>query len=339
MTTLEDTAFLLDFLFRTAAEGILIMESQGAVARVNPAAAAILGVSPDALIGQRTPVVLRFSPGLMRLMQGRGARQNLIDLPHKRVAMGISEDLPDGGRIVLLHDITERADLDSRREALVRQVAHDFRNPLNALDGYADLVARLGNLSPEQDKFVGRVRQTAQKLYDLSETLVDLAWIEAGMALNPQPCELAHLIREAADEVAKEAQLNGITIVISLQDPIPTLIGDPQRLRQMLICLLKNAVRYSYPESNVAIHAWQDGVEVYCSVGDQGFGITPGEVDMIWDRMWRSNDERVRNVRGGGIGLTFARAIIQRHGGRIWAESELDVGTTVTFVLPLAEGW
>ena len=339
MTTLEDDVFLLDFLFRAAAEGILITESHGEVARVNPAAAAILGMSPDAMIGQRAAAVFKFSPGLLRLMDGHGAQQGTVDLPHKRVAMGTSDDLPNGGRVVLLHDITEREHLDSRRDALIRQVAHDFRNPLNALDGYADLVARFGNLSPEQDKFMGRVRQTAQKLYELAETLVDLAWIEAGMALNHQPCELAHLIREAADEVAKEAQLNAITLVISVQDPIPTLIGDPHRLRQMLVCLLKNAVRYSYPESNVAIHAWQDGLQVICSIGDQGFGISVSDMDMIWDRMWRANDERVRGVPGGGIGLTFARAIVQRHSGRIWVESALNAGTTVTIVLPLAEGW
>jgi two-component system sensor histidine kinase VicK len=74
-------------------------------------------------------------------------------------------------------------------------------------------------------------------------------------------------------------------------------------------------------------------------VGDQGFGIPPEEQDKVWDRMYRATDERVRAVPGGGIGLTFARAIVERHGGTIWLESTLDVGTTITFMLPLAEGW
>ncbi len=159
------------------------------------------------------------------------------------------------------------------------------------------------------------------------------------MALEHQPFGLTGLIREAIEKLEPEARARDITMVLSIQDPVPLVIGDPRRIRQAIIYLLENSVRYSRPASNVAIHAWQDGAQVYCSVGDQGIGIDADDLENVWDRMWRSNDERVRAVPGGGIGLTFARAIIQRHGGRIWAESELDEGTTVTFVLPLAEGW
>jgi len=248
-------------------------------------------------------------------------------------------DRPAGGRIVLLHDITEREALDSRREALIRQITHDMRNPLNAVDGYADLIGKFGTLTSDQAVMLSRVRQTAQKLYELSETLVDLAWVEAGMALEHRPFDLARLIREAIEQLEPEARARDVTIVFSIQDPVPTAVGDPGRIRQAVRYLLENGVRYSEAKSNVAIHAWQEGARVFCSVGDQGIGISTDDQSYIWDRMWRSSDERVRAVPGGGIGLTFARAIVQRHGGRIWVESELNEGTTVTFVLPLAEGW
>ncbi len=127
--------------------------------------------------------------------------------------------------------------------------------------------------------------------------------------------------------------------MISIQDPIPVVQGDMQRLKQVIHYVLENALRYSPEGSPVAIHAWQSGAWVQCSVGDLGIGIHPDDQDRIWDRMWRADDERVRARSGGGIGLTFARTIINRHGGRIWVDSQPEKGTTVTFSLPLAEGW
>ncbi len=101
--------------------------------------------------------------------------------------------------------------------------------------------------------------------------------------------------------------------------------------------MLHNAILYSHEEQSVAIHAWQGGEYVYCSVADQGIGIMPGELEQVFDRMYRSNDEYVRNLPGGGLGLTIAQTIVNRHGGKIWAESEYGRGSIFTFVLPLAE--
>jgi signal transduction histidine kinase len=335
----SDRDFQLDFLFQTAAEGILLTRADGYLARMNPAAASLLQLTPDRALGQHPETLFDRYPDLIRLCMAPGEQQAEIGLLSKRLAVGVGTDRPGGGRIVLLHDVTERYALDTRRETLIRQVAHDLRNPLNAVSAYADLVTRFGELNDQQAKMLSRVRQTAEKLYELAETLVDLAWVEAGMPLAHQPFALARLIHGAIDELREEAAARNVTIVFSLQDPVPTVIGDPRRVKQAIRTLLENGVRYSYRDSNVAIHAWQDGPKVYCSVGDQGIGISEADQENIWDRLWRSGDERVRAIPGGGIGLTFARAIVERHGGRIWAESALDEGTTVTFMLPLAEGW
>lgn len=335
----SDREFQLDFLFRTAAEGILLTRPDGRLARINPAAAAMLGLTPDDVLGEPAARLLRAQPALVRLLTASGDQQDEIPLPHRRTAVGVGVDRPNGGRIVLLHDVTERAALEMRRETLIRQVAHDLRNPLNALFGYADLVTRFGTLNADQRKYLDRVRLTAQKLYDLSESLVDLAWIEAGMALDHRPFELAHLIHLAVHQLEAEAEERRITLVVSVQQPIPPIVGDPRRITEAITRLLENAVRYSLPDSNVAIHAWQEGPRVFCTVGDQGIGIAAEDLPNIFDRLWRSPDERVRSVPGGGIGLTLARAIVRRHGGQIWADSTPGEGTTVTFMLPLAEGW
>lgn len=334
-----DRLFELNFLFQHAAEGILVTQADGYLTRLNPAAAAMLELNPDDVLGEHTAVTFRHRPDLIRLLNGDGSQQASLSLPHQRIGTALGMDRPVGGRIVLINDVTERKAVDTRRTALIRQLAHDLRNPLNAIDGYADLVSRFGALNDQQRKYLARVRETSQKLYRLAETLVDLAWVEAGMPLQHVSLEISQVIRAALENVIAVARDRQVTLVFSLQNPVSPVLGDPARIQQMIEALLLNAILYSRPESNVALHAWQDTAKVYCSVGDQGIGIAANELDKIWDRMWRSTDEQVRAHPGGGVGLTFARAILERHGGQIWAESEPDVGTVVTFWLPLAEEW
>ena len=114
-------------------------------------------------------------------------------------------------------------------------------------------------------------------------------------------------------------------------------MGDPVRLQLVIHNILHNAIIYSKPEGNIVIHGWGDENEIYCSIADRGIGIADTELEMIFDRMYRSRDERVTDIHGGGIGLTVAKTIIKRHGGDLWASSNFDEGSTFTFVLPAVE--
>lgn len=334
----DDRDTQLDFLFQTIAEGIVLVDADGAIERLNPAAAAMLALTPDA-VGQPAAVVFRHQPGLVRLCTTPGDDEEEVTLARKRPAAGTASDRPGGGRIVLLRDVTAHVTLEARRTALIRQIAHDLRNPLNAVSAYAELVTRFGTLTGDQARYLDRVQQTADKLYELAETLIDLAWVESGVTMEHRPVNVAQSVRAAVHALEAEAGAHNVTLVLSIQDPVPLVLGDPHRLAQAVRFVLENAIRYSPPETNVAVHVWQSGTRVYCSVGDRGIGIRADDIEYIWDRMWRSDDARVRAQPGGGIGLSFARAIIRQHGGHIAVESEAEAGTTVTFWVPLAEEW
>lgn len=329
---------IYEFIFRNAAEGIVVVSRHNDLVHLNPAAVSLLGIDTDTSLGRPIKEVFVGSPPLIRLLTYGGATTQLdVRLPQDRLATGIAADIGDQ-RVLLLHDVTERREIESRREALVKAIAHDLRNPLNAVAGFAHLVEKMGDLNPQQQKFLLRVKQTTNKLYEMAAKLVDLAWIEAGMPLEHVPVELMRLTREVMKELSGEARRKQITIVNSIPDELPAVMGDPKRLKQTIYNLLENAIRYSPEKTNVVIHAWHQGDEVYYTVADQGFGIEENEQDKIWDRLWRSNDERVREIPGGGIGLSFARIILKRHGGTIEVESELNEGTTFTFRLPLTRG-
>lgn len=329
---------IYDLIFRLSTDGILLVDAEGHCGTPNPAAAALLQITPSDIIGKDPSQAFPKNPNLARLLRIGGPAIIDIPLPRDRTAQGVGRDLKGGvGRVVLLSDVTEQRQLESRRAALVKAIAHDLRNPINAISGYADLVTKFGELNERQQRFLSRILQTSNKLLGLTGELVNLAWVEAGMPLQYVPFDLAALIRQVVKEKSTEALRKKIKIIISAQHSVPTIMGDPERIKNSIAHLVDNAIQYSHPESNIMIHAWQHGQEVSCSVADRGIGIATSELDMIWDRLWRSSDERVVNTPGGGIGLTYTKTIIERHGGRIWVESKLDAGTTFTFVLPLTQ--
>ena len=322
------------FIFHSTSDGILVADDQMIIEGANPAAPAILGLTIEDLIGQSVEDVFRQQPTILNLFTRSGDQMLEVRLPKRRLAVGIASTLENGKRIVLLQDVTEKQDLELRREALITTMAHDLRNPISALSGFAELVEKFGELNPQQERFMTRIRQTASKLYDVVELLVDLAWIEAGMPLAHRPIELNRVIRQVVNDLEHVALGRKVTIAISVQDPLPNVMGDADRVRLAIYNLLQNAVLYSLPEQSVVIHAWGDAQEVYVSIADQGIGISDDELELIFDRLYRSRDERVRDTPGGGLGLTITRTIINRHGGAIWASSNLGVGSTFTFVLP-----
>lgn len=335
---IEETSVQIhDYIFRTTADGIIILDEAGRVWRMNPAAAAMFGLTLDEVRNQSAAEVFEGNPGIMPLFNRKDDYTANIRLPRRRFGFSFATTTDDGKRLVMIQDITEKRELDSRREALSHSLAHDLRNPLSAISGFAELVAKFGELNTQQEKFLTRIRQTASKIHDMAKPLVDLAWIEAGMPLAHRPVQMSDIINQAVKELSALAQSRKNTIVISVQTPMPVIMGDPERMHIVVYNLLNNAIIYSEEEQSVVIHAWSDEQEVYCSVADRGIGISDDELDQVFDRMYRSRDERVREIPGGGIGLTIAKTIIERHGGDIWVASTLGGGSTFTFVLPTAK--
>jgi len=331
-------ASISEFLYRSTADGLLIADHDRYITHINPAAAALLSITADDVIGRTPQQCFRRNQALLTLFVSEGEQKLDVPLPRRGLAQGIAETVVSGERVVLLQDVTEQRDIENRREMLSKAIAHDLRNPISAIGGFVDLVSKFGDVNKQQQKYLLRAKQTSSKLHDMIVSLVDLAWIEAGMPLKHVPIRLDDAVSRAVQEVTNLAQKQKIGIAISLQTPLPVVMGDPERLHIVIYNLLHNAIAYSLtPEKNVAIHAWGDENEIYCSIADQGIGIVESELELIFDRMYRSRDERVRAIAGGGLGLTVARTIIRRHGGDIWASSNYGEGSNFTFMLPVVQ--
>ncbi|MEZ4666766.1 MAG: HAMP domain-containing sensor histidine kinase [Anaerolineae bacterium] len=177
-------------------------------------------------------------------------------------------------------------------------MSHDLRNPISAIGGFAELVEKFGDLNEQQQKFLTRIKQTATKLYEVTGSLVDLAWIEAGMPLAHRPITMGNVIDKVVVQLSDLATEKQITIATSVQNPLPTVMGDPARIQLAVYHLLHNAILYSPSEQTVAVHSWGDTNELYFSVADRGIGIADDEIELIFDRLYRSKDEQIRELPG-----------------------------------------
>ncbi|NDJ61574.1 MAG: PAS domain-containing protein [Chloroflexi bacterium] len=330
------------FLLQRGSDGVLLADASGTLTQVNPAAAAMLGMTVKAIMGQKVQIRFRKNPALLNLFNRTGDQTLDVRLPRRRLAVGIATTLPSGERLVMLQDVTEKRELDSRREALMSTLAHDLRNPLAAISGFAELVPKVGELNDDQAKMLERIRQTVTKLSDVTGPLVDLVWIEAGMPLDHVALDLTEIVEQVIADLTHMANDKQITIAVSVQKPMPMVMGDAKRIHLAAYQLLHNAILYTDTSDAdtsrlVAVHAWGDTHEAYVSVADQGIGIADDEIELIFDRLYRSRDERVRALPGSGLGLTIVKRILNRHGGDVWASSNLGKGSTFTFYLPAVE--
>lgn len=324
-----------DVLFRNVSDGIFLVDYSGHLLKMNPAAGLMVRATPEDCVGNPVGRMFADFPILVELMLGKGGRLRRVNLPAGRAALGICEN-NEHERLIILQDITERESLNSRREAVLHTLVHDLRNPISAMLGFAELVDVYGELNEQQAKFLNHLQRTARKLQFSLRDLTDLAWVEAGMPLEAVPVDLAQEIETAIIDLETDAARKQQSIVVSAQDPMPLIMGDPARLRQVIHNLLQNAINYSDCEELIAVHAFESRGLVRVTVADRGFGIRDEEIDLVFNRLYRSDDPWVASVPGGGVGLTMARAIIKRHGGHIKVNSTVGRGSRFTFSLPVA---
>jgi signal transduction histidine kinase len=245
------------------------------------------------------------------------------------------------GAIAVARDITAQRQLDQMRDEFINTASHELRAPLTPIILAARVmqrhVARLGDDAKLQHLAEELVRY-ATCMSRLVDTMLDMARISHDrFSLTQQPCDLALTIRQTCNEQAVSAQR---TIIMSgLDQPLPAL-ADPDRIAQALANVLANAARYSPPgttiQADAAREVGADAAWLHLRIIDQGAGMAPETLSQVFERFYRGEDMGgAAGQPGLGLGLYIARAIVERHGGRIWAESAYGQGSTFHLLLPL----
>ncbi len=237
-----------------------------------------------------------------------------------------------------------QTDVSSRREQeeeLLSHVTHELRTPLNALYQYTSLVydGVLGDLAPKQKEILGRALQNVDQLKAMIGDLMHSTRIQNGkFAVEPIPMYLPKLIDESLNSLRPSATMKGIELLTSLDSQLPPVFGDPDRIRQILINLCDNAMKFTDPGGTITIFAGESAAEpaMACiSVRDTGCGISAEATQVVFERLNQAQASTEASRKGLGLGLHICKEIARRQGGRIWVESELGVGSEFFVTVPL----
>lgn len=219
---------------------------------------------------------------------------------------------------------------------LISTLAHEMRTPLTSIEGYSTaLLMEEEAFGPEtRREFLQIIDEECDTLQNLIHDILESSIIDAGLlTLEIQPVLLARLIQDVVDDMARRAA--GCRFVVDLAERLPVVEADPERITQVLRNLLDNAVKYSPGGGLIMVRAELRPGEVVISVADQGVGIAPEHLHQLFEKFFRAKTGLIQHVVGSGLGQPISHAIVESHGGRIWAESVSGQGSTFYFTLPV----
>lgn len=326
-------------------DGVITFDAAGQVLLFNPPAERYL--KPVALLaaGQRLGAEVKL-PALEEALQqvvATGSVQGAeVTLGERALACRLAplRD-PRGtvrGVVAVLLDMTRERRLEEMRREFVANVSHELRTPLTYLQGYTEAILDGLAADPaEEKKYLAIILDETLRLRRLVSDLLDLSRIEAGqLVLEKGEVDLAELCRQVADKVRPLAQEKGIELELKVPADLPAAWGNADRLQQVLINLLDNALRHTPRGGKVSVSGEPRNGQLVLSVEDTGPGIPPEDLPYIFERFYKVEKARTRTTAGTGIGLAIVKGVVEAHGGRVWAESTPGQGTTFTFTLPAA---
>ncbi len=343
----EEERGRLTAILTSTADAVIATDAQQRILLINPAAAEAFSMEPQESVGRPFPEAMTHA-GLRGLFaraakidhgfgeeltveatQGR-LRTFSANISPVRGAGGLTQ-----GHVAAMQDITTLKELDKMKSEFVSVVSHDLKTPLTAIRGFADLVHITGPLEAQQREFIDKIREVTVEMAAMISDLLDIGKIEAGIDMEQVPCDMPALAGEVLSKLEFRAQEKSIAMQMEVAAELPGVTGDPNRLRQVLMNLVGNAIKYTPEGGQVTIRIFSEDGRLITAVRDTGIGISALDQKQLFHKFYRVRSEQTAHIEGTGLGLAITRSIVERHGGRIWVESEPGKGSTFAFSLPI----
>jgi two-component system phosphate regulon sensor histidine kinase PhoR len=324
--------------------GLLQLDRGRRITHANAAACVILGLPADRVIGRTMMETLldarleatldAIPPGGITATEarlGRGAQRNVSVRAHRA---------EDGSLTIILEDVTELRRLRQMRTEFIDNLGHELRTPLSTVTLLTETLAREAQLAEVPERIrdrIARIEVETGHLTQMVNELLDLARIEGGTQLRlVDDIDLAALATASAERLRLFADRQGVAFLVDAEPGLPHVAGDEDRLGQVLVNLLHNAVKFSPDGGDVRItvrRSPSDDAFAEVAVEDHGIGIARTDRPRVFERFYKADRARMRGG-GTGLGLAISRHIIEGHGGSIRVESEEGRGSTFTFTIP-----
>nr|WP_295947598.1 ATP-binding protein [uncultured Agathobaculum sp.] len=330
----------LSTLFLHMTDGVAAFTTDGRLIHMNPAAESLLGVRMEDNLGFDEMFADLDMPN-----SDETAMRSFLTSETTRFGRVLSITLApygaldgEGGVIAVIHDITEQRRLDDARREFVANVSHELRTPLTNIHSYTEtLLDAAGDIPLDTEKqFLGVISSESERMARIVTDLLTLSKLDYGrMELRMTRFSLADMLHNVANAMKLTAEDSGHELAVDTPDGLPQIVGDRERIEQVVVNILSNAVKYTPSGGHIRLSACAvPGNRVRITVEDDGVGIPAADVPRLFERFYRVDKARSRAAGGTGLGLAIAKEIVEQHEGKIALASEYGKGTTVTITLP-----
>lgn len=333
----------LNAVLNAMTDGVIMLNRQGNVTLINPAAAQLL----------RTPLETALRHSFVQLVRDhriaevwfqcyrsgepRSASIELNPDAHYQVAVTPFAFGADPGYLVLLQDLTHVHRLETVRRDFVSNISHELRTPLASIKALVDTL-RDGALDdpPAAQRFLNRMEVEVDEMTQMVAELLELSRIESGQSpLRLSTIGVQALIAPAAERLRPQAERANLELIVAIPEDLPEILVDIDRLRAVVVNLVHNAVKFTPPGGQITVSAYRTATEIVVSVADTGTGIPADDLHRIFERFYKA--DRARSGGGTGLGLAIAKHTVLAHHGRVWVQSEERKGSTFYVSLPLVK--
>jgi signal transduction histidine kinase/DNA-binding response OmpR family regulator len=327
----------VETILSEVAEVVLVVDEGKRILLCNRSARRAFHLDADGAAGRRVDEVISDQDFVMLLDRPLDADHFIneeITLSDGRTLSASVSRVNGVGYAIVMHDITHLKEIDRIRSEFVTAVSHDLRTPLTTIQGYIDLLPRAGPLTEQQQDYLVRMQRSLSAVGDLVSDLLDMSRIETGSELEMVPTKLDTIITDAVAELHLQARTKEQRLDVQMPDCLSEITGNPRRLRQVIDNLVGNAIKYTPPRGHITVQAEEGADHIRISVIDDGFGIPVDDQPYVFDKFFRVDLPETREIPGTGLGLAIVQSVVEKHGGRVWVQSERGKGSVFTLLLP-----
>ncbi|MCI0554352.1 MAG: ATP-binding protein [Anaerolineae bacterium] len=341
--TVEVSRRQLEAILNSTPDPVLVTDASNRMILANPAAGHVFGVTirrgerPDV---ERTIQVKALNELLLASTAERRSAE--IRMPDGKTYLAMASAMTaDGrtiGRVCILRDVTQLKEIDTLKSDFVATVSHDLRSPLTLMRGYATMLEMAGALNEQQKSYAKMIVQGVDNMAKLVNNLLDLGRIDFGVGLQVESIPVLDILERVTGSLQMHAKQKHISLGVEIPKDMPHAIeADQSLLHQAIYNLVENALKYTPDGGEVMIELQTSASALTFAVQDSGIGIPKSDLPRLFEKFYRGTNREALAQRGTGLGLAIVKSIAERHGGKVWVESELGKGSTFHLQVPLEQ--
>lgn len=330
----------LSAVLDSAADAILMFDDETRLLLYNPAGQKLFGDFQERLGKPFTEMseyesFTQLLEKAKKALEATGANADVVWPDGRTFSVSITR-IQEGGYVAVLHDVSNFVKLEQVKNDFIATASHDLKNPITTITGFLQLLPHIGQLNEQQLEFIARINTAVSNMNELVQNMLELAQMDLEIKPKREEIDLCVLLERLTNEFQHQANVKQQTLELIKPSDSVKVLGDSLQLRQAISNLIGNAIKYTPASGKIIVLLEVNTKQTIIKVQDTGYGIASSDLPFIFDRFYRVHDGQTESIEGNGLGLAIVKSIAERHGGKIYVESQLGQGSCFYFIIPSA---